>query len=772
MKMKFHFINPEKEQFCKDKIMPASYIRKVICVKAGKTKAVLKMTALGMYKVYINGQEIDNQMLLPGFTDYHARVQYQTYDITDMLMEGKNVIAVILGNGWYRGCLGITGEKAFYGENIQLAANLLIEYEDGKQDEINTDETWKATQNGALGENDLKTFEVVDLRKELTGWKEADYDDSSWHTCKKGVYKGKCIPQEGEPVLEHERFKPQVLQTKDGSIVLDFGQNLAGHVEFTVNGKAGQQVELHMGECLDEEGNFTIKNLQAEGAENLEGQLGQTLKVTLKDGKQTYKSLFLISGYRYVKLVNWPEKVKSENFTSIAVYSDMRQTGNFSCSNSLINQFVQNSKWSFKSNSVEIPTDCPTRERAGWTGDINVFSETATFYADTRKFLHKYLGDFMELQMEDGQLPFIVPEVPFQVIKGFNTQKVPYSSAGWSDALIHIPIVIYQFFGDAAEIAYVYDSAKKFADFNFNRAKKKNWNHFLRYEKHYKYILDTGYHWGEWLEPGSVMVKDGMRAIFTPDAEVATAWLFHTLKEVAQMAEILGKNEDRKKYEERAALVKDAYQKEFLRNGKVESKRQCRYVRPLAMGLAKKESIAQIAGQLNEMVIANDYKIGTGFLTTYQILFVLSDNGYLDTAYKLLENEQCPGWLYEVKKGATTTWENWLGINENGKPTDSLNHYAPGASIAWLFERCAGIRLEKPGFEEITIQPMPGGSLTWAKAEYESCKGKISSYWTVKEQQFELKVETPEKVKTTVVMPNGTREQFDGGEKTFICQMR
>ncbi len=493
----------------------------------------------------------------------------------------------------------------------------------------------------------------------------------------------------------------------------------------------------------------------------------QTLRYTLKEGKQTYKSVFLISGYRYVEVENWPEEVKAENFSSIAVYSDMQERGTFSCSNEAINQFVKNSKWSWKSNTVDIPTDCPTRERAGWAGDINVFCETANFYADTKKFLHKYLGDFMTLQTEEGQLPYICPEVPFQVIKGFDTQRVPYSSAGWSDALIHIPMVLYRFYGDTEEIAYVYDAAKRFVDFDFKRAAKKNWSHFLKMSSHYKYILDTGYHWGEWLEPGSVMVKDGMRAIFSPDAEVATAWLYQSLEEVAQMAHLLGKTEDEKNYRQKAELVKDAYNKEFIKNGSVVSKRQCRYVRPIAMGLVDDKTAENIAKHLNDMVIANDYKIGTGFLTTYQILFVLSDHGYLDTAYRLLENEKCPGWLYEVKKGATTTWENWLGIDENGKPTDSLNHYAPGASIAWLFERCAGIQMAKPGFQEIRIAPLPGGSLTWAEAGYESVQGKIRSHWEKGETAYQLHVETPEGIYTSVSLPDGKEFTFMGGKRDF-----
>ena len=783
MKKDFQFIIPEKEAFDKDKKAPASYIRKSFTVNTPVKKAVLEMTALGVYKLFVNGMEADKRMLLPGFTNYRKRLQYQTFDITNLLQTGENVIAVILGEGWYRGCLGITSKKGFYGEQIQLAAELRIETET-EEFCIRTDPTWLATQEGPIKQNDLKTYEFVDMRQELIQekngkiltWTEPGYEPENnpnvnWHSCIPGSYDGVCIPNEGEPVLEQECFSGKILHTPDGNTVVDFGQNLAGHVEFTVTGHAGHHVTLRMGECLDKNGNFTVENLQAEGSEGFGGALGQQLDYILKEGTQTYKSQFLISGYRYVLLENWPEEPKGENFTSIAVHSAMKKTGEFSCSNDLINQFVHNSEWSWKSNSVDIPTDCPTRERAGWAGDINVFSETASFYTDTRKFLHKYLGDFISLQTEEGSLPYIVPEVPFELIPKLDTQKIPYSSAGWADACVHIPLVLYRFYGEKEDIELVYEAAKKYIAYNLKRSAKKNWNHFYKMGKHYKYILDTGFHWGEWLEPGSVMVKDGMKALFSPDSEVATAWMYHTVREVSQMAKILGKKEEQEKYQKLADKIRWAYRKEFLINGTVHSKRQCQYVRPLMMGLVTKEEGKKIAGELNQRIVENHYKIGTGFLTTYQVLFVLCNYGYIDTAYKLLLNEQCPGWLYEVKKGATTTWENWLGIDEEGNVRDSHNHYAPGASVAWLYQYCAGIRPAAPGFKKIRIQPVPGGGLTWAKAAYESVQGQILSSWKIQGNKFSLHVETPKGIDTEIILPNGDKKVTEGGCADLECEL-
>lgn len=758
--MKFQFIEPELGEIDKKSRQPASYIRKRIFIGSHVKKATLYITALGVYKGYLNGTEIDPQVLLPGFTNYRARVQYQSYNVTDKLIPGENVIAAVVGDGWYRGSLGIQSKRNVYGSKVGFAAILEVEDENGVR-RIETDETWKASQEGMVRINDLKTYEIVDRRMENIGWDSIGFDDNSWHGCVKCEYTGCTVPHEGESILEHERFPAKLLCTPDGSTILDFGQNLSGHVEFTVTGKAGTKVSLTMGETLDENGNFTLKNLYAEGGSFLSGELGQQLIYTLKEGTQTYKSLFLISGYRFVKLDNWPEEIKAENFSSIAIYSDLKAAGDFSCSNAMVNQLVSNVRWSQRSNFVDIPTDCPTRERAGWTGDINVFSETALYMTDAKQFLLKWLHDFITLQNPNGGLPYIVPEIPLS--------HMPDSSAGWSDAIANIPMILYRFYGDKEILSEAYDTVKRFVDFDIKRAKKRNILHLFITGKHFRYVLDTGFHWGEWLEPGSVMTNDAIKAIFFPDSEVATAWLYHTTKQLSQMAEILGKEEDATHYASLSEQIRAAYKTEFLKNGKVESTRQCRYVRPVSMGLVEQKEAAAIVSTLNQMCIHNNYRIGTGFLTTYKLLPVLCDYGYAETAYKILENTECPGWLYEVKKGATTTWENWLGIDEKGVPKDSQNHYAPGSVVAWLFSYCAGIKPLEPGFSKIQIKPVPGGSLTWAKASYESCKGRIVSDWSIENGQFRLHVEIPEEVNAEIILPSGLIQEKVGGIYEFEC---
>ncbi|MBR0280772.1 MAG: family 78 glycoside hydrolase catalytic domain [Oscillibacter sp.] len=765
--LQFSFVTPEQSAPERNQLQPASYLRRSFVLEGAIRKATLYSTALGVYIPYINGREVENARLMPGFTNYHKRVQYFTTDVTDALREGENVLAAILGDGWYRGSLGAFSQRAFYGDRIQFAAILEVETEKGLI-RIETDESVKATRDGPIRGNDIKTFEIVDMTREMPGWNQPGFDDSAWHPCVKCRYDGDTVPFEGERVTEHERFHPTPLITPNGDRVLDFGQNLAGHVEFTVTGAAGVKVTLEMGETLDEDGNFTVRNLSEmtvpdirEGMEIPRNLLGQTLAYTLKEGTQTYKSAFLTSGFRYVRLTNWPEEVKAENFSAVAVYADIPYTGDFRCSNDEINRLVSNVRWSMKSNFIDVPTDCPTRERAGWTGDVNVFAETACYLADTGKFLKKWLNDFLSLQKANGSLPFIVPEVPLET-EGADMMNTPYSSAGWSDALIQVPMILYQFYGDTEILETVYESAKRYVDFNTERAKQKHKLHFYKIAGHYAYILDTGYHWGEWLEPGSSMAKDAMQAFMFPDAEVATAWFYHSADLLSQMAGILHRDEDERKYKTLASKIKAAYRKEFLRYGTVCSKRQCRYVRPVSMGLANEKAAKKIVKRLNKLCQKNKYRIGTGFLTTYQVLQVLSDYGYAETAYRMLTQKQCPGWMYEIENGATTVWENWMGIDENGAPKDSQNHYAPGAALAWLFSHVGGLRPSKPGFSEVRIAPTPVGDLTWAETECHSRRGTISLRWERNGNRFQLSVTLPAGVAGLVKMPDGSEHAVSG----------
>ena len=762
--MKAVFITRKEEPFqLKGPFLPALFFRSEFEVESGLRSASLAMTALGHYIPWINGEKPDEGLLTPGYTEYPKRLQFQTYDVTSLIQQGNNVIGAILGDGWYRGSCGPMGMRATYGETIALAAELTLTYEDHIETIWTDPSSWKCTADGPVVAQDIRRVEHYDARKEIPDWCRPGFDDSAWEPCITAEYEGKVIPNEGEPVLAHERFIPEILKTPDGGTVLDFGQNMAGFITFTVTGSAGQTVRLLHGEALDEDGNFTTKNISNEKFM----PLGQEIIYDLKDGTQTYTPQFMICGFRYVQLIDWPEEALPQNFIATAVYSDVKMTGTFTCSNEKINRLVKNVEWSLKSNFVEVPTDCPQRERAGWTGDINVFIECADLFADTRRFISKWLKDLVLTQTAEGAILSIVPGV---FMMNRKTREQSAGAAGWADAVTRIPMQQYLVYGSLSDLETCYDAMKKYVEYNIRRAKKNSLRSLLHPSKDKRYILDTGFHYGEWLEPGAANMVDALKAILMPDTEVATAWFFYSAKTLSEVAKILGKKEDAKRYRGLSRKIREAYAARFIPNGKLNTKRQCKYVRPLYMGLVEGALAKEIAAQLNELVVKNDYHIGTGFLTTYQILNVLSDNGFHETACRMIENEECPGWLYEVDRGATTIWEGWDAIDpQTGRlKSKSLNHYSPGAATSWLFTRLCGIRALKPGYQEIVIEPKPGGDLTQACASYESVVGKIVSDWKIEDEQFVLRAEIPESIKARVVLPDGTIIE-DASSGVYAC---
>lgn len=753
------FIEPELSQD-KKIFQRASYVRKKIKIQKKIKRAIIRFSACGMYKAYINGKKVDDQVFLPGRTSYEYRLQFQEYDISELLNEGENVIAAIIGNGWYREQSGFISFKESI-KKLKFMCLLQLEYADGSREKIVSDKSWKASQDGPLRRNNMKEGEEYDARMEMPGWNMPGYDDTKWHEVKETFYQGTMISSEGERIIEHEHFHPKrILRTTDGSEVLDFGQNIAGYVEFEVNGPEGTEVELICGETLDENGNFTLKNLNFKKNKKT-GCYPQTIKYILKEGQQRYKPFFSVQGFRYVKLINWPEPVKAEKFSSIAIYSNMEQTGNFVCSNLKINQLIENSRWSAKGNFLDIPTDCPTRERAGWTGDIMVYSVPATYQMDTYRFLKKWLKDVILEQGEDGRIKNIVPEGCLPTFMD--------GAAGWADVIVKLPWILYQFYGKKEILEMAYPSIQKHISFMEKRAKKRKWRNLFK-GKHWKWIIDKGFHWGEWLEPGSSLPKSALKGLLAPDKETATAYFAWSVNKASEISHILGKEHDALRYEELYKKICEAYQKEFLSEKGIKSERQCRYVRPIALELVDEQQKKRLVRKLNQLVIQNHYHIGTGFLSTPHICSVLSDYGYVNTAYALLENEEAPGWLYEVKKGATTTWENWLGIDEKNKPKNSLNHYSAGSVIGWLYSRVAGIRPLEPGFERILIAPVPGGSLDWVNCSYKSQAGKIISKWNCENGRFHLSVTTPRTTK--VILPDESVHEVEAGTYEFSCGMK
>lgn len=732
------WINPELT--CDPAVhKPASYLKTSFNVeKMGKAR--LYITCHGLYEASINGKRVGDFVLAPGTYTYDKKLAYQTYDVTELIKEGQNEVQVILGDGWYRSCSGVDGHRNLYGEDVALYFQLEI---DGKPVCI-SDENWQATQSGPIRENDMQQGEVIDATmEEVSGYHEVKIENF-------GVENFAC--SNCVPIAECERFAGKIIKTPNGETVIDYGQNLAGYIEFTVNAHAGDKIALTHGESLDENGNFTAENFQ-DRKRHKEGGTEQRVIYTCKEGENHYKSKFTIWGFRYAK-VETEIDLSSASFTSIAVYSKMEQLGTFECSNADVNKLVGNSIWSQKSNFCDVPTDCPTRERAAWTGDMGVFVETGIFLEDCYPVIRKWLGECRLNQHEDGKVSNIAPK---------NNNPSFFSgllagSVGWGDACIIVPYALYKRYGDKRILEENYEMMQKWYQFLESRAKQNPMNpvKLLKRNPYRRYTIETGIDYGEWCEPD----VESTNAMRTPQGKVATAYFARSGKMLAEIAAILGKEEDAATYRKTAEQAKKAFRHIALEDGKIISDRQAEYVRAITFDLLTEEEKQQAAADLNELVAKSGYHLNTGFLSTPSLCPVLAQYGYLETAYKLLLQDTMPSWLYAVKKGATTIWENWDGINEKGEVKASLNHYSYGAITGWLFAGVCGIQL-KDG--KITIKPLPYPLLQHAKASYQSPVGEIVSGWRYEGDRVFYEIEIPSNAEAEVILPDGRKEVLGAG---------
>ncbi len=731
------WINPELT--CDPEVhKPASYLRTSFKAPTGE-QARLYITCHGLYEAYINGRRAGDFVLAPGTYSYDKKLAYQTYDVTGLVKEGANEVQVILGDGWYRSCSGVDGDRNLYGEDIALFFQLEV---DGIPVCI-SDESWQATQEGPIRENDMQQGEVYDAgMEELTGW----------HGVKVEAFKTANLACSNSlPIAECERFDGRIITTPNGETVIDYGQNLAGYIEFTVNAHAGDTIAMTHGESLDENGNFTAENFQ-DRKRHKEGGTEQRVVFTCKEGLNHYKSKFTIWGFRYAKAETGID-LSEAAFTSIAVYSKMEQTGWFECSDENVNQLVQNSIWSQKSNFCDVPTDCPTRERAAWTGDMGVYVETGIFLEDCYPVIRKWLGECRLNQYEDGKIANIAPR---NNVRSYFSEMLA-GSVGWGDASIIVPYALYKRYDDISILEENYEMMQGWYRFLERRAKQKSEISMIEKENPYAgYTIETGVDYGEWCEPD----MEGPAAMAKPQYKVSTAYYAYSGRILAEIAELLGKSEDAAHYRETAGNAARAFHLVATEDGKIQSDRQAEYVRAISFGLLSEEESKIAAADLNQLVVDSGYHLNTGFLSTPSLCGVLVQYGYLETAYKLLLQDTMPSWLYEVKKGATTIWETWDGINEKGEVKASLNHYSYGAVCGWLFDCVCGIKLENG---KVSIAPHPHKLLNHAKAAYRSPVGEIVSGWNYEAGRFSYEITIPANVTAEVILMDGRHESLSAG---------
>ncbi|MDR2476407.1 MAG: family 78 glycoside hydrolase catalytic domain, partial [Treponema sp.] len=691
MNWQAQWINPEVSPDT-EKRRRASYLRRSFTVEKTQN-AKLYITAHGIYNARLNGEEVPGFVLAPGTAQYNKRLPFQEYDVSGHLKPGKNEIVVSIGDGWYRGSMGNDMTINNFGTDAALLCQLEI---DGAV-VLASDADWQASQNGALGLNDMMKGEEYDARNEvITDWHSVRLEDFGFDN---------LVEQSSPPITAHEKFSAKIFTAPNGDTVLDFGQNFAGFVEFELNARAGQTITLQHGETLDAEGNFTIANFQ----NSRNPHCCQKVIYTCKDGLNRYRPSKCYFGFRYVK-VESDIAINGTEFTGLAVYSDIPQTGFFSCGNETVNRLVHNTLWSMKSNFVDVPTDCPTREKSGFSGDCQVFTDTAMYLMDCYPVYRKWLLEQQATQYEDGCVKQIAPD-------GRTERHFCDGAAGWCDSIEIVPYKLWRRYNDDTAVRENYDCLKKWLNFCLERNKTTRDEYQWLPEDLQPFFADQGMHWGEWLEPGADVVAYMTNIGQHGEPEVATAYLSYGCALAAEMAAHLDNTEDAAYFSRAAEKAKQAYRLAFVKDGIIDSPRQCRYVRPIALNLLTEDEKRNNARILAQKIAENGGKLNTGFLTTSELCRVLTDYGQTETAYRLLLQTESPGWLYPVEQGATTILEQWDGIKEDGGVAGSFNHYSYGSIAGWLFDRVCGIRLE---WGDITIRPYPHKALGHAEAVYHS----------------------------------------------------
>ena len=744
------WISDGSYKFVEKKVSPVPMIfRKRLYTNKPVARAVVYATAMGIYDLYINGKRVSDRYFAPGFTSYKHTLQYQTYDVTAQL-SGSDDLCFIVAGGWAVGSFVFTRKNRITAKRQALLAEIRLEYADGTAEVVGTDTSWLVTEGGNYLSADFYDGETYDAA--------ADIDENTWRNATEEVLRvhPAIIAEIGSPVVARAVLKPVSCVERGEELIYDFGQNFAGVICARIQGQAGDRVVFRHAEILNEDGSLATQLLRSAKA---------TATYLCRDGAQTYSPRFTYMGFRYVSV----KGVRRENIdlSAYVIWSDLEQHGEFSCSDERINKLQSNIVWSAKSNFVDIPTDCPQRdERMGWTGDIAVFAPTACFNMDMSRFLDKWLRDVRAEQLRSGGIPNTVPVQGY----GFPATMPVMAVDFWGDACVLVPWAQYLASGDKALLKAMYPSMQKYvkacafwAGFGFGKG---------RYIWHTPSVL----HFGDWIAPGVPKMSDWQKR----SKWTATASLAHTSGLLAKIAGLLGRKSDEKKYAAFSAKVADAYVSVFTDgNGKLKNEFQTAYVLPLAFGMFPEGQRARAAENLERVVRENNYCIGTGFPGTPYILFALADNGRSEAAFRMLTNERCPSWLFEVKAGGTTIWERWDAMKEDGSRNTgaddgtggmvSYNHYASGAVGDFLYKRIAGIEPVEGGYKRFRIRPVLGGGIQWAKASTQTPYGPVSSDWKIEGKRFKIIIEVPVSTRCTLVLPDGTERQVRSGRYEFEC---
>ena len=685
----------------KNKLYEPVCFEKSIKIEKKIRRAYLHITSLGCYYATINGKRVGDFILAPGFTS-RRRVQYQSYDVTNMLAE-ENSLEVVVSDGWYKGKINFAVDEGKEELKKALIAKLVIVYKDGTREEIVTDQGWLVKKD-KIRMAELYDGEIYDALFEDTYVNAGviDYD------------KKKIVKQEGVYVKEQEIVHPvSVFKAPNGDTLVDFGQNMTGYFEFNVRARKNDRVEFTVCEELDKNGNFYNENYRDAKAR---------FEYICKDGDQSYKPRLTFYGFRYLRVDSFPCEITKDNIRAIVLHSDMKRTGFLDSSSKDLNQLFSNIIWGQRSNFLDVPTDCPQRdERQGWTGDATVFCKTACYNYDVNKFFEKWLHDMRLDQGKSGYIPNIIPQTVC-----WDWSTVERSGAVWGDSATIIPYQLYLTYGNKEILKKHFNCMCKYLGY-IGRATKE------------KYLWAGCDQFGDWL---GLDAPEGSYRGSSNEDFIASVFYRHSVGIVCKVGKIIGK--DVLKYERLHKKITEKIKETFK---EYKTQTEC----ALALYFDVAEDKKSVAKQLNQMIRENGTRLKTGFVGTPYLLHALSQNGYTETAYDLLLQDKFPSWLYSVKQGATTIWEHWDGKNEKGefwsKDMNSFNHYAFGSVADWVYEFACGIKPldTKPAFEEIIIEPHPTSKLNYLSASVDTKYGKIISKWTSENGKFKYEITVPKK---------------------------
>ena len=716
---------------------------KEIKPKKAVKKARLYICGLGLYEAYFTGNQTDEtekigkEYLTPYCNNYHQWIQYQTYDVTEQMMEGGK-LSVLLGEGWYKGRFGFNepDKKNYFGDTLKLIAEVHVDYVDGTKEIVETDESWKVSTSKIVFANIYDGEHRDDTIEE----------DSVTEAVLTEAPEGRLMERLSLPVTLHEKMKPvKLLYTPAGETVFDIGQEITGIFQLHVNEPAGTRIHIQTGEVL-QDGNFYNENLRTAKSEY----------IYISDGtEKTIEPHFTYYGYRYVK-VSGVKNLSCDDFTALVLRSDYEEVGDIKTGNELVNQLISNIKWGMRGNFLDVPTDCPQRdERMGWTGDTQVFSATASYLADTYAFYRKYLYDmYQEQLLADGMVPEIVP--------AFDTKK---TSCAWGDAACILPWNVYLFSGDKTILEQQIDSMKAWVDY----IRKVDGEH---------HGWRKAFHYGDWLALDRPGAKEGNVYGATDEAYIADIYYAASAQIVAKAAEVLGIPDVKKNYQEIAEhqwkVVKEEY---FTATGRCAVKTQTGLALALKYHLSKEEEKAR--AMLRNLFRQSKYKLNTGFVGTPVLCNVLTENGMTDLAFFLLLNEEYPGWLHEVKLGATTVWERWNSLDENGHVSstgmNSLNHYSYGAILEWMFRYMAGLNVTEQGVggRKMIICPSVNIEIGCVEAVYDSAYGQYKSRWEILDgNKIRISVKVPFNCEGEITLPYAPEEIFEDSTNPMFYNVK